>query len=448
MSLDRATVYAMGGRLWGGAGGLVTISLVGALLSPELQGYYFTFLGLLSLQAVLELGFPGVIQQFASHDWAEMEGEDSARRGRARHRLARLMRLALRWYAGLGLALTAGLGTFGSRYFQTFATAGVSPGEWRLVWWIACLATGIGALVTPVLALLEGMNRVESVYRARWLQSALSRAAGWLVLLSGGGLWTIPISRLTGAVAGLACLGRGQWRLLRELWQVPRALTLGTVSWRRELWPLQWRFGVSWLSGTLVFSLFSPVLFAFHGPLLAGQMGMTVSVMTAVSSLAFAVVATRMPQLAILAARREWGAMDSLSSRTGFWSLALVAAGALAFVATLFGIRAAGFQLGFRFLPVWETGLFCLAIVVQQLRFVLAAYLRAHKREPLAGLAAAEGVAALVLLTLLGRSYGSAGMVIGFAALSVAMTAPTLFIFRRCRAAWHDPQLTPTEAGA
>ena len=446
MTVGRATSYAIGARLWASAGGLVTISLVAAVLSPELQGYYFTFLGLLSLQTVFELGFPGVIQQFASHDWAAMETEDAARRERARHRLARLMRFSLRWYAVLGLVLAAGLGIAGSDYFEAFAPTGVSADEWKLVWWIACLTASVGALTTPVLALLEGLNQVEAVYRARWRQSGLSRVVGWLVLLGGGGLWTIPVSRLTNAVAGLAFLGREQWRLLRELWEAPPAATLGSVSWRREVWPLQWRFGVSWLSGYLVFSLFSPILFAFHGPALAGQMGMTASVMTSVSSLAFAVVATRTPQLAILAARREWGAMDSLSFRTGLLSLTLVAGGALAFIATLFGIRAAGLGLGFRFLPVWETSLFCLAMVVQQLRFVLAAYLRAHKREPFAGLAAAEGIAALVLLTLLGRHYGSAGIVVGFAALSVAMSVPALLIFRRCRAAWHDPQLVPTEA--
>ena len=67
---DRATWYAIGNRLWGSAAGLATAALVAYRFSPVLQGYYFTFMGLLTLTTLAELGLAHVLQQFASHEWA------------------------------------------------------------------------------------------------------------------------------------------------------------------------------------------------------------------------------------------------------------------------------------------------------------------------------------------------------------------------------------------
>ncbi len=45
------------------------------------------------------------------------------------------------------------------------------------------------------------------------------------------------------------------------------------ISWRREVWPFQWKIAVSWLCDYFIFQLFTPVLFAFRGPVEAGQDG-------------------------------------------------------------------------------------------------------------------------------------------------------------------------------
>ena len=56
-TLDRPTLYAGANRLWGSAAGLLTAALVATFFTPDLQGYYFTFLSLLTLQTFVELGF-------------------------------------------------------------------------------------------------------------------------------------------------------------------------------------------------------------------------------------------------------------------------------------------------------------------------------------------------------------------------------------------------------
>lgn len=439
---DRATWYAIGNRLCGSAAGLVTAALVAYRFSPVLQGYYFTFMGLLTLTTLAELGLAHVLQQFASHEWARLERrENTDETQKARWRLAELERLASRWYGGVALVLFLGLGFLGSLYFERFRPASGAIEHWRLLWWGACLATSASVLLTPVLAILEGLNQVERVYGARLAQALAGRFVSWAAILTGGGLLAIPLSRIATLLTGVLALREEALRILRGLWtrQAPAVRTT-SLSWRHEVWPLQWRFAVSWIGGYLAFSLFTPVLFAFHGPEVAGRMGMTVMFASAISSVAFAVVATKVPRLAILAAQREYEAMDALFRRVTLGSLAIVSGGAVVFCGGVAALELFGSDLAGRFLSPVVSSLFLGAIVLQQLRFALASYLRAHKKEPLVLVAIVEGAAALVVLTGLGKLYGSLGMIAGFFALSTVTLVLTLVIFQRCRGAWHTPR--------
>ncbi|MGH9392524.1 MAG: hypothetical protein ACRD1Z_23210, partial [Vicinamibacteria bacterium] len=306
--IARATLYAMANRLWGSASGLLTAVLVAAFFTPELQGYYFTFLSLLTLQTFVELGFGELLQQFVSHEWAKTTSSKADERERALSRLAGLFRFSLRWYGGVAVLLCAGLGIAGSVYFWKFSGGGTI--RWVLAWWIAVAVTALSVLLTPLFSLLEGANRVERVHGVRLGQGLASRIAGFLAIAFGFGLFTIAVTRWVSFSVGLAGLGREALGLARRMWRAP--VDREEVSYRRELWPLQWKFALSWLSGYLLYSLFTPVLFAFYGPELAGRMGMTAAAATAISSAAFAVMATKVPRLAILAAERDYSAMDAL----------------------------------------------------------------------------------------------------------------------------------------
>ncbi len=435
--IERATLYAMANRLWGSASGLLTAVLVAWFFTPELQGYYFTFLGLLTLQTFVELGFGELLQQFVSHEWARTTSERADERERSLSRLAGLFRFSLRWYGGVALVLGAGLGIAGSVYFRTFSRE--STTSWELAWWIAVAATALSVLLTPLVSLLEGANQVEKVHGVRLVQGLASRIAGFLAIAFGCGLFTIAVTRFVSFVTGVLGLGGDALALARRLWIRP--LDGEAVSYRRELWPLQWRFALSWLSGYLLYSLFTPVLFAFHGAELAGRMGMTAAAAAAISSAAFAVMATKVPRLAILAAERDYPAMDELFRRATLSSVLVSAAGAALFLSVLAFARRVDLELASRFLPTLETFLFLSALVLQQLRFAMGSYLRAHKAEPFVVLSVLEGLAAVPLLTLLGRNFGALGIILGFLALTTATLFPAFHIFTTFRKAWHVPRL-------
>ncbi len=440
--MDRPTLYAAANRLWGSAGGLLTAALVASFFTPELQGYYFTFASLLTLQTFVELGFGELLQQFVSHEWAKTSSGQPEERERALSRLAGLLRFSLRWYGGCALVLGAVLGVAGSLYFRIFSHDEAIA--WELPWWTAVAVTALSILLAPWFSLLEGANRVERVHGVRLAQGIASRVAGFLAIVFGWGLFTVALTRIVSFVLGVFGLGRESLAMVRRL---RRHRGEGeTVSYRRELWPLQWRYALSWLSGYLLYSLFTPLLFAFHGPEVAGRMGMTVAAATAITSAAFAFMATKVPRLAILAAERDYPAMDALFRRATASSVLVSGAGAAIFLASLALARALDLSIASRFLPMLDASLFLCALVLQQVRFAMGSYLRAHKSEPFAPLAVAEALAAVPLLTLAARAFGARGMILAFFGLTLLTLVPAVQIFRRCRRNWHSFQIAEREA--
>jgi hypothetical protein len=436
--MDRATLYAGANRLWGSAAGLLTAALVATFFTPDLQGYYFTFLSLLTLQTIVELGFGELLQQFVSHEWAKTASAQSEERERALSRLRGLLRFSLRWYGGSALLLGAGLGIAGSIYFRAFSNdRGVA---WEIPWWTAVAVTALSVLLTPWFSFLEGANRVERVHGVRLGQGICSRAAGFLAIVFGLGLHTVAVTRIVSVVVGVLGLGREFLEMVRRL--VRSSSGQHAVSYRRELWPLQWRFAMTWLSGYLLYSLFTPALFAFHGPEVAGRMGMTVAAASAISSAAFALMATRVPKLAMLAAERDYPAMDALFRRATVSSVLVAGAGASIFLSALALAQALDLSIASRFLPILDAALFLGALVLQQVRFAMGSYLRAHKAEPFAPLAVAEALIAVPLLTLAARELGARGMILAFLVLTTATLLPAVHIFERCRRAWHPRTVT------
>ena len=72
MGLDRAGLYASCGNIVSLLIGPLTTFLVAMRLSPDEQGFYYTFGSLAMLRTLAELGLGQAIIQFGSHEWAHL----------------------------------------------------------------------------------------------------------------------------------------------------------------------------------------------------------------------------------------------------------------------------------------------------------------------------------------------------------------------------------------
>lgn len=436
LGVDRAVFFAVAGKMWGMGAGLLTTFLVASYFTPELQGYYYTFFSVLALQVFAELGLGTVIGAHASHEWAGLAFDGDGRvvgDADALSRLTSLGRFALRWYLVAGVTVTIALLLGGFAFFGSTGWTEVSV--WGAPWALLCVVTGINLCCMPVWTLLEGCNQVANVYRYRLIQSVASSLTAWLAIYLGAGLWVCAIIGMATLIATMLTVIRRYHRFIR---QIMFGQAQGSrLNWRADILPMQWRISLSWVSGYFAFSLFTPVLFHYQGAIVAGQMGMTWTLIAALSAVASSWVAPKAPVFGILIAQHNYAELDRMFWRLTKTVAGVAAAGGLAIWCGVYVLGALQHPFAPRLLAPQLTAYLLVATILQVLTVPMSVYLRAHKREPLLAVSMASGLLTGAVVVVMGRFYSVEGVTIGYLSVMAMVSPFVCVIWHRCRRAWH-----------
>jgi len=433
--VDRATFYALLLRGWQLAGGAVSVVLIGWFFSRQVQGYYYTFWSLLALQTFFELGMSLVITSAASHEWAKLQWDE---RGEitgdpaALSRLVSLGRWIAVWYGGLAWAFALVVGLAGTVFFSQEPAADVA-------WfppWLALVVLSGGLLWTlPWNALLEGCNQVTAVNRFRLWQAIAANLTVWAAISWGAGLWAAVATATVRLAAELYFLF---WRYRRFLRPFRRPALGPRIAWGTDLWPMQWRIAISGTFSYFEYFLFVPVLFHYHGAVVAGQMGMTWTLVTSLQGAALAWIQARAPLFGMLVAKQDYRELDRVYFRLAAVSLSALVVGSCAAWGLVWGLYWSGWWLAERLLPPLPTAVFLMATTLYQWPRCQDFYLRAHKREPLWWLNAISSLLIGLLVWQLGASYGATGAAVGYLTAVLAFILPgKMYLWERCRREWH-----------
>jgi O-antigen/teichoic acid export membrane protein len=438
LGVDRAVFLAVTGKAWSTLSGLVTTLLVAAVFPADLQGYYYTFLAVLALQAFAELGLGIVVSSYASHEWARLEFDRDGRvtgDPESLSRLTSLGRFALKWYVTAGGLFAVGLAAGGFVFFGSTGWDRVSV--WGAPWAALSVVAGVNLCLIPFWALLEGCNQVASVYAFRLLQSIVVSAVTWIAIAAGAGLWVVPLVAATSVLTTLVTVGSRYGAFFRSIMlERPSGLRL---NWKADILPMQWRIALSWLSGYLTFSLFTPVLFHYHGPVVAGRMGMTWALIGALTGVASSWIAPKAPAFGILIAQRRFVELDRMFWRLTAVVVVIAVLGAVCIWTFVYEAGRWQLPLAERLLAPSETAWLLAATIMVCASLPLSAYLRAHKKEPLLLPSIVSGVLTGSLVVVLGKHYSASGVAIGYLVATALVTPLVWLVWQRRRIEWHAP---------
>lgn len=438
LGIDRAVAYTLFYRGWQLIAGFGTLLLIARSLTPIQQGFYYTFGSILGLQIFFELGLTYVVLQFVSHERAHLnwtpqgvlEGDPTAKA-----RLSSLIRLTLKWYAiasGLlvFLLIPAGLLFFGR------SPDSASAEFWKIAWiWLALITAG-NLLLSPLFSVLEGCGLIAEVARFRLVQDLVAYPVLWICLFAGAGLLAIPFSQ---AVRILISTG---WLYLRQrsflIDQIKFRLPGVAIHWWREVWPMQWKIALSWMSGYFIFQLFNPVLFAYFGAVVAGQMGMTLTLTGTVTTLAMPWISTKVPSFGQMIANHDYESLDRLFFRSVLQATIVAITVGLLLLGAVVTLNVFHISLRQRMLAPLPFALLAIVAVVNVVVFAQAAYLRAHKAEPFLINSIVLGVLIALSTYFFGRAYGAIGMTVGYFSLGGLLGLGWgTWIFVTKRREWH-----------
>lgn len=431
-------MYALLARVWGVCTGPLTAILIATKFTQELQGYYYTFGTILAMQVFVELGLGVVIQQFASHEWSKLSLDQSGRIVGDRDALSRLISIAevaTKWYIAGGLIVAFGLGIGGYVFFHDASGSGVS---WQWQWLLLCFFTGINICLVPIWALLEGCNQVSSLYLYRLIQVGLSSLAVWTSIFLGAGLWTPNISLGVVLVCALVFLRTRYWPFLKTL--ILSNPAGPRVSWSRDLLPMQWRIAVTWASSYFIYSLFTPVLFKYQGPIVAGQFGMTWSAVGVIGIISTSWLSPRVPQFAMLIAQKKYEDLHILFWRTTKIVIAVSILIGFMVWFLVFALNAIDYsfakRLAVRLLPPLPTGLFVLAQTLMIASGPFSTYMRAHKKEPIMFITVLAALMVGTSTFITGKYYSVNEMALGYLLVHIIVIPILILIWHHSRIRW------------
>ena len=200
---------------------------------------------------------------------------------------------------------------------------------------------------------------------------------------------------------------------------------------------MQWKIALSWVSGYFIFQLFTPVLFKYHGPVVAGQMGMTLSLTNGLFGISLIWIHSRLPEFGKLIAVRNWIELDKNFSRAmRICFLISITINTFAIVLLYFIQKYT--SLGIRFLPLWQVGILLLAVCGNIFVNAWASYMRAHRQEPMLTISLVGAVLIAISTLTFGRLYSSVGIIVSNSVITLFYGVPvTYFLWKKFKISYH-----------
>lgn len=413
-------------QLWRLFSGPLLLLLVPLYLSAEAQGYWYTFISLAALAVFADMGFSSILLLFSSHEFSNLKfKKDRTLEGDEKNlaRLATLGKFALKWSTIMAIGIFPLV--LGAGYY--FLNSKGSNIEWQWPWLIYGVASVLVFINSMLLSFIEGCDSVGDVQKIRFYISVSVFSATALLLYLGVELYALAIALMSGAVIGMIIIGCRYEKMLRQLYHMG---IKNSYPWAQEVFPLMWRYAISWISGYFILSIFTPIAFHFYGAVEAGQVGLSMAVCMALFSISNIWVAIKTPKMNMYVAQQDYANLNNTFRHSVILATLTYTSGMLALFAAIELLK--GYTpIANRLLSPASLALVALGWLIQLWINSMAVYMRAHKREPLVPTSVIQGlyVAAttLAIATYLPFDY----LFLGFFTALCLVTPWVFWIFKK-----------------
>jgi hypothetical protein len=290
-----------------------------------------------------------------------------------------------------------------------FARRGGSAAQvaWFGPWVAAVLAVSVTFFTNPIHSFLEGSKQVRQVARMRMHQALAALVMSWSAIASGHGLYACAMVNVGAISVGVSFLFSRRHYLL-PLLRYPAGGH--AVSWRREVWPFQWKIAVSWLCSYFTLQVFTPILFVCRGPQEAGRMGLSLSITGYLPIVALCWITTKAAPFGRLVQLERFEELERLFFGALKQSLALLLLMVAGCFVAVIGVRSVFPKIAMRMEGPSIFALLLLTAVCSFLVQSMAVYLRSFQREPYLVLSIAVATLTVFGILLTAPRWGGAAV--------------------------------------
>jgi len=438
LGIDKAISFVLLGRGFSFIAQPITLYLIAKFFSPTEQGFYYTFGSILATSIFFELGLGLVLTQFASHEFALLKwNSDGSLSGDeiSLSRLLSLLKMSMKWYGILSIIFFIVLIPVGMLFFSP--TSQSSNVEYFIPWILLLFFSALGLYIFPLLAIIEGCGRVIDIQRMRFYQLIYGVLSVWIIIFMKGTLLAASILAFTSFVVSIVWLNKNFKGLFSQLKGLSNIKANFQISWRKEIFPMQWRIAISWSFGYFIYQLFNPLLFKYQSATIAGQMGMSMQVANVVMGTSAAWISTKFPLYGSLIKKKQYKELDKLafrsSSQAVFFSVGL----SIAAVIFVHFLKTYYPHFGQRILSTAAIAALLFSNIINVIIASMAGYLRAHKEEPYLINSVIGAIITSIVAWTCAKYFNADILCYTIAVTNLLIGLPfAVFIFRKKRIDW------------
>jgi hypothetical protein len=440
IGVDKAVSYVLAGKGISFIVQPITLYLIATYFTGVEQGYYYTFGNIISASIFLELGLGMVLTQYASHEFALLNWTDDGGLAgdiKALSRLISLIKKSIKWYGVLTILaviifIPGGIAFFGSNS----RSAGV---YFTMPWIVLVIFSSFTLFLSPLLAILEGCGRVADIQKMKLYQIIFGAFFIWVVILSHGNLFAASSLAITNFIVASYWILSKYPGLLNQLKVDGYVIEDQQISWKKELFPMQWKIAVSWISGYLAYQLFTPLLFQYQNATVAGQMGMTLYISNIALGIGIVWLSTKFPLYGAIIKKKNFDLLDKIALENTIYAFTFTSIFSFLGLLIIYLIKIYYPHIGDRLLSLGAVSALLFSNLIILLVTSMAGYLRAHKEEPLLISSIIHAIVTVVVALIVVKYYNADVLAYAIALINLVINLPMItYIFVVKRNQWHN----------
>ena len=438
LGIDGAILYTSSARIIQAGGSIITLLLIAKFLSKEEQGFYYTFTSVLTIQIFFELGLSGILTQFVAHEMAHIKLENNIFKGEQKYisRLASIIHFSAKWYFIFALLLIIALILGGGIFFYK-NTQGVEHIQWQVPWLMVSIFGGLNLLISPIMAILQGMHKVKEIAKLSFIQQIIVMIVSWISLILGAKLYLVAINLMMNFFILLILYGLSGY--LKLLYNLLKYKVIEKINYWKEIFPYQWKIALSWASGYFIFQALNPIVFSFYGAVIAGKLGMTITILNGILALVISWTSTKIPLWSSYIAKREYDELDKSVIYTIKKSTLVAFLGISGAIILIGGLQYFNLNLGNRFLPIELAFILLMTIPINNVINIWSASLRSFKKEPFLFVALMVGLFSITEVYITAKFFSLTILIVGYFLVFALVSLPlNLYVYNKKKKEYYE----------
>jgi O-antigen/teichoic acid export membrane protein len=380
LGIDSSVGWSIFNNIWGILRGFIGLYFLLRYLSIEEQGIWYTFISLGFLTSFADLGFTIIITQFVSHEYSKLTYNQGLVHGNDYDldKFFSLIRFSLKVYLFITPLAVIILAVAGFWFFSSQSLVIL------IAWFVFSIIGGFSLFGSLLQSIYQGLDKVKDIQQNIFIGSFFTSAFNWTLLYFRFNIWALVIGNAFGLLVMLIILFKKAPLFWKQLYHYK---IINKFYWIKELISLQWKYAISWISGYFIFNLFVPAVYKVQGASVAGQLGITITLIGVVSAISDSWLRTKVPKFNILVANNMNKELKKIFYKSAIQSFIAFVFGSVCLLFAL--ILFSNFHIyPDRFLSMKLTLLLLLSNIPMKVVSYLAVFLRSHKIEPYYSLSA------------------------------------------------------------